>query len=82
MALQVPILFCVFNRPEHTRRVFESIRRQRPQTLLLVADGPRDIPGESNRVARTREIISKVDWPCEVLTNFSSTNMGLSLIHI
>ena len=76
MALQVPILFCVFNRPEHTRRVFESIRRQRPQTLLLVADGPRDIPGESNRVARTREIISKVDWPCEVLTNFSSTNMG------
>ena len=76
MGFQVPILFCVFNRPHLTQCVFESIRRQQPETLLLVADGPRDISGESTLVAQTREIIAKVDWPCEVLTNFSSTNMG------
>lgn len=76
MGFQVPILFCVFNRPQQTQRVFESIRQHRPETLLLVADGPRDIPGEADLVTQTREIISKVDWPCEVLTNFSSTNMG------
>ena len=67
----------VFNRPETTRRVFEVISRARPAKLLLIADGPRlERVGEAERCAEVREIVSRVDWPCEVLTNFSSTNLG------
>jgi hypothetical protein len=75
--LETPIAFLVFNRPETTRRVFESIRNAQPARLLLVADGPRpDKAGEDKLCNEVREIISRVDWPCEVLTNFSDKNLG------
>lgn len=77
MGFTTPILLCVFNRPHLTERVFAEIRRQQPQRLLLVSDGPRETqPGESRLVQQTRQIISQVDWDCQVSTNFSDTNMG------
>ena len=75
--LNTPVLFCIFNRPEITRRVFQRIREARPGKLLVVADGARTgRDGESESVAQTRAIIDGVDWPCEVLTNFADQNMG------
>lgn len=67
----------IFNRPDLTRRIFEEIRRARPRQLLVVADGPRsDRLGESAKCAAARQVLSRVDWPCEVRTNFSETNLG------
>jgi hypothetical protein len=43
----------------------------------VVGDGPRaNREGEAAKVAATRAIINRVDWPCEVLTNFSEINLG------
>ncbi|MFN7398559.1 MAG: glycosyltransferase family 2 protein [Sandaracinobacter sp.] len=73
----VPIAMIVFNRPDLTRRVFEKVAAARPETLLLVADGPRPgRAGEAERVAEVRAIVQQVDWPCRVLMNFAETNMG------
>jgi hypothetical protein len=67
----------VFNRPEHTARVFAAVRRARPETLYVVADGPRpDRPGEAEACARTRAVFDGVDWPCDVVRIFSDGNMG------
>ncbi len=76
--MKTPVVFLVFNRPEPTRRVFERIRQARPPQLLVVCDGPRaHIPGDAERVAQARAIITQgVDWPCEVLTNYAEANMG------
>ncbi|MCP2500538.1 MAG: glycosyltransferase family 2 protein [Deltaproteobacteria bacterium] len=72
-----PVAFLVFNRPDTTARVFEAIRQARPPRLLVVADGPRgDKPGEAERCDAVRRIIDWVDWPCEVLKNYSDTNLG------
>ena len=69
--------FIIFNRPDPTARVFAEIRRVRPSKLLVVADGPRpDRPGEAEKVAAVRAIIEQVDWPCEVLKNYSDVNLG------
>lgn len=77
MALTTPVAFFVFNRPEPTRTVFAAIAAARPRVLLLVADGARaDRHGEAERVAEVRSIVSSVDWPCEVFTDFSETNLG------
>ena len=77
MPLETPIAFCIFNRPELTARVFEAIQRARPQQLLVIADGPRENrPGEQETVEQTRAILNRVDWDCEVKTNFSPTNLG------
>jgi len=76
-SLTTPVVFLVFNRPQHTARVFEAIRRARPPKLLIVADGPRaSRPGEDSLCAEVRQICQSVDWPCEVITHFAESNMG------
>lgn len=66
-----------FNRPGETARVFEAVARARPRTLLLVADGPRPtVPRDAERCAATRAVVDRIDWPCDVLHNFSDRNLG------
>jgi hypothetical protein len=70
-----PVVFIIFKRTDATARVFERIREARPPKLLVIADGPRN---EAERVAcdQTRAIVDGVDWPCEVLRNYSDVNLG------
>lgn len=77
MAFSTPVLFLVFNRPEHTQRVFQQIRRVKPSRLYISADGPRmRVPGEADRCVAVRSIVQQVDWPCSVYTNFREENLG------
>ena len=77
MAIQTPVGFLIFNRPDTTERVFQAIARAKPTELLVVCDGPRsNRPEERDQVAATRAIIDRVDWPCTVLKNYSDQNMG------
>ena len=75
--LQTPVALIIFNRTLTTERVFAEIAKAKPPKLLVVGDGPRaNRPGEADRVAATRAIIKRVNWDCEVLTNFSEVNLG------
>ena len=75
--LTTPVAFLIFNRPDTTARVFEAIRQAKPPKLLVVADGPRpDRPDDVEKCKAARAIIDKVDWDCEVLTNYSDVNLG------
>ena len=75
--LTTPVAFIIFNRPDTTALVFAEIAKARPPKLLVVGDGPRaHKAGEAERVTATRAIIEQIDWPCEVLTHFSETNLG------
>ena len=72
-----PVAFLIFNRPELTRKVFASIAQARPSKLLVVADGPReDVSDDEENCSEARATIDRIDWDCEVLTNYSSVNMG------
>lgn len=75
--LTTPVVFIIFNRPDTTLTVFEEIKHARPQKLFVVADGPRkDKPGEFENCQAVRKIINSVNWPCEVLKNYSDINLG------
>ena len=75
--LTTPVAFIIFNRRDTTERVFAEIAKARPPKLLVVGDGPRaNRSGEADKVAATRAIVKRVDWDCEVLTNFSEANLG------
>jgi hypothetical protein len=75
--IQSPVVFLIFNRPEQTARIFATIRAARPARLLVVADGPRPgRAGEEELCKKTRSVVDGVDWPCDVLRNFSDANMG------
>lgn len=75
--LSAPVVIMLFNRPEETARVFEIVARARPRTLLLVADGPRaTVPSDAERCTAARAVVGRIDWPCDVLRNFSDHNLG------
>lgn len=73
-----PILFLVFNRVNHTKKVFETIRRIAPSKLYIASDGPRlDKPGERERVYEIRNYLTQnIDWECKVETLFRDPNLG------
>lgn len=75
--LQTPVALFIFNRPGTTRLVFDAISKARPAKLLLIADGPRmNRKGEPEACRQAREIVTCVDWPCEVLIEFADENLG------
>lgn len=76
---KVPILFLIFNRPEHTRIVFEAIRKMKPTELFVAADGPRPDRFEDDICRKAREIALHVDWDCEVKTLMRDENLGCGL---
>lgn len=76
--LTTPVVFCVFSRLDTTKKVFEEIRKARPEKLYIVADAARDNrPGEKEKVENVRTYIEdNIDWPCEVKKNYAVHNMG------
>lgn len=74
---KTPILLLIFNRPETTKAVFESIRSVRPAEYYVAADGPRTlVEGEAARCIEARRMATAVDWECSVHTLFRSQNLG------
>ncbi len=77
LLVKTPVLFLIFNRPDTTKQVFEQIRRAKPPRLYVAGDGPRD--GNKDdilKIAKAREISTKIDWPCELKTLFRDKNLG------
>jgi hypothetical protein len=72
------VAFFIFRRPETTARVFAEIRKARPRKLYVIADGAREgKPEEKELVRRTRDVVSEIDWPCEVTRVYAEKNLGL-----
>lgn len=75
---KTPILFIVFNRLETTQKVFNVIKRIKPDFFYIVADGPR--LNRSEDLTQCLEvknyIIDNIDWDCEVKTLFREENLG------
>jgi hypothetical protein len=72
-----PVVAVVYHREQRARELLEIVRAARPRTVFLVADGPR--PGDeedAERCRATRAAVSRVDWPCEVHTDFSDEHLG------
>lgn len=75
MVLATAIAYQVFNRPDLTRRSFAAIAAARPTRLFVLADGPR-WDADRSACAEVREIVSAVDWDCDVELHFSEGNLG------
>lgn len=77
LEVKTPVALLVFNRPDTTQRVFDIIRQMKPVKLLVVADGARKNKADDyEKCQKVRSIIDTIDWPCEVLKNYSDTNLG------
>jgi hypothetical protein len=80
MNFNTPILFLVFNRPSCTKQVFESIRAAKPKQLFIAADGSREnVVQDLTNCKAVKDIVSSIDWDCEVKTLFREKNLGCGL---
>lgn len=75
--VDVAVLMLFFNRPEQLAKVFEKVRLARPSKLFLYQDGKRDgnLNDEKN-VQLCREVVSNIDWGCEVHRLYQKKNFG------
>ncbi|MGC3978994.1 MAG: hypothetical protein QM751_12700 [Paludibacteraceae bacterium] len=75
---EIPILIITFNRPTHTRRVWEEVKKQRPKYVYVFQDGARDgNDADMEKCEAVRAIFSEErDWDCELKTNYSNINLG------
>ncbi len=75
--IDIAVLILFFNRPHLLEKVFEQVRKARPSKLYLFQDGARE--GREDdiiNVQKCREIVSKIDWECEVHQNYQEVNNG------
>ncbi|WP_127347770.1 hypothetical protein [Pseudidiomarina mangrovi] len=76
--LNIPVMLDVFCRPEKLEIVFEVLKRVKPSILFLVSDGPRVGNQEDVKlISKSRQIVSDIDWDCDVHRLYFDTNMGL-----
>lgn len=73
---EVPILLITFNRPEHTKRVWEEIKKQKPKQIFVFQDGARNDGDKVNINAVRALFVEPLDWNGELHTNFSDVNLG------
>lgn len=75
--MNVPVLITIFNRPDKFRVLLEALRNVRPAKLFISADGPRhNHPYDMAQCVQARNVVTEIDWPCEVVTRFLNDNMG------
>jgi hypothetical protein len=80
MKNSTPILLIIFNRPEHTLKVIDSIRKIQPRHLFIAADGPRKNNAEDiERCNSARKYACSIDWDCNLKTRFLDNNVGCGL---
>src|SRR5688572_21572530 len=75
MSLATPVVLLIFNRPHLTEKVFARVAAVQPAKLFVVADGPR-FPEEVEACRKSRAVIDRIDWDCDVQANYADTNLG------
>lgn len=76
----IPVFLVFFNRPEPLKKVFESVREARPSKLFLCQDGPRiGNKKDIENIKKCREVVSNIDWECEVYYDYSEENLGCGM---
>jgi len=79
MTTKKAVLFLTYNRFATTKKVFESIRKYKPDKLYIASDGARKYrDGEKLVINNIRNyLIKNISWKCEVKTLFREENIGL-----
>lgn len=71
------VLLIFFARPNTLKEVFDKVKKARPSKLFLACDGPRENrPDDAENIEKCKDIVSDIDWECEVYINYSSENKG------
>lgn len=75
--IDVPVAMVFFNRPKPLKQCFAAVREAKPTKLFLIQDGARaNNPSDLDNIQKCREVVSNIDWECEVKHIYSDINLG------
>ncbi len=76
MSFTTPVLFLIFRRKSVAVKSFEAIKKIKPVSLFIAADGGRNV-AEHERCKSVRDaVLDMIDWDCKVETLFRDINLG------
>ena len=73
---QNPILLITFIKFDTAFEVLEKIKETTPEKLYISSDGGRTQKEHQKILAFRKELLSRIDWKCEVFTLFDEKNNG------
>ena len=73
--IQTALAIFIFNRPHCTEQLVHALAVVSPANLFVIADGPRNA-SDIELCKQTRAIIDQIDWPCNILKLYATSNMG------
>ncbi|MEQ9218801.1 MAG: nucleotide-diphospho-sugar transferase [Cyclobacteriaceae bacterium] len=73
--MKVPVLLLIYNRPDKTARVLQSISNYKPDSLYIASDGPK-YNNDQWLIEKTRKEALDIPWDCKVNKLFRSENLG------
>lgn len=78
MSGEAPVLILGFNRPDLTKKVFQSLHSSKPRTILFAVDGPRaHVKEDKAKVDEVQKVAETINWPARIEIRFRSANLGL-----
>ncbi len=74
---QYPVVMIGFIRPDMMRQVINSIRVNKPKTIMVSIDGARpNRPDDQPNIDATVKVFEEIDWPCELEIKRQEKNLG------
>jgi len=71
-----PVLLITYNRPFHTEKVLEALKRHNVQNLYIFSDGPKS-DADLGGLYETRLLLQKIDWTQPTIIEHQN-NLGLA----
>jgi len=76
--MSVPILLLTFNRPQYFSKVFDQVKKYKPDVIYIYSDGPRDnVSTDIEQINKCRSLIDDINFDCNVNKLFKDNNVGL-----
>ena len=77
MSFQIPVVLFIFKRYETVFKILDVLRKAGISKLYLVGDGPRNKEEEKCILECREKIEDQINWPCEVIKDYATTNRGV-----
>ena len=75
---KTPLVLLGYNRPEKFSKLLDSLKSSRPDSLIVVIDGPKENNDQDvTKVLETQYVAQSISWTDDVEFMFRPTNLGL-----
>jgi len=79
--MKTGIALFVYNRPEHTRKVLQGLKKNNIVKLYIFSDGTKDRKDEKS-VKKVRDLIDSIDWcKTEIIKSIDNKGLANSIIY-